>query len=101
MAIGCRAQQLVANKCFGKCTVRSADYHKRARPICTLKKNVIQQTEQRIYEQYRQNYRTLYTSKSLAGTPRLSPQEVSVLYASVNTYTYMIFKDVSIAAFKL
>jgi hypothetical protein len=78
MAIGCRAQQLVANKCFGKCTVRSAEYRKRTRHLCTFSKSVIQQKEERVYEKYHQNYRTLYTSKKLAGAPRLSPQEVSV-----------------------
>jgi hypothetical protein len=78
MAIGCRAQQLVANKCFGKCTVRTAEYHKRARPIYTFSKNVIQEKGERICGQYHQNRGTLYTSKKLAGTPRLSPQEVGV-----------------------
>jgi hypothetical protein len=77
MAIGCRAQQLVANKCFGKCSVRSAEYRKRVRPICTFSKNVIQQKDEVICEHY---HRTLYTSKKLAGTPRLSPQEVKMYH---------------------
>lgn len=89
MAIGCRAQQLVANKCFGKCSVRTAEYHKRARPIYTFSKNVIQETGERICEQYHQNRRTLYTSKKLAGTPRLSPQEVtSILRAHEHTQEF-------------
>lgn len=58
--------------------MRSAEYHKRARPIYTFSKNVIQDKGGRICEQYHQTRRTLYTSKKLASTPRLSPQEVSV-----------------------
>ncbi|XP_069700926.1 pyruvate dehydrogenase [acetyl-transferring]-phosphatase 1, mitochondrial [Periplaneta americana] len=77
MAIGSRAQQLVANKCFGKCTVRSADYHKRAAPFCTFNKNVIHQSNDSLQEQCNYKYRTFYTSKKLAATPRLSPQEVT------------------------
>jgi len=58
--------------------VRSAEYHKRARPFYTFSKSVIQEKGGRICEQYHQNRRTLYTSEKLAATPRLSPQEVSV-----------------------
>ncbi|PNF39289.1 hypothetical protein B7P43_G16694 [Cryptotermes secundus] len=86
MTIGCRAQQLVANKCFGKCSVRSAEYRKRVRPICTFSKNVIQQKDEVISEYY---HRTLYTSKKLAATPRLSPQEVTnILRANEHTQEF-------------
>ena len=78
MAIGCRAQQLAVNKCFGKCTIRSADYPKRVRSFYSFH-SYANKNNEKLRESYYQNLRTLYVTKNLAATPRLSPQEVKLL----------------------
>lgn len=87
MAIGCRAQQLVVNKCFGNCSIRSADYPKRVRPIYTFQTfTANSRPNERLRERCHQNLRTLYITNKLAATPRLSPQEVTAVLRA-NEYT--------------
>ncbi|PSN45368.1 [Pyruvate dehydrogenase [acetyl-transferring]]-phosphatase 1 [Blattella germanica] len=86
MAIGCRAQQIVVNKCFGKCTIRSADYPKRVRSIYTFQSNALQQNNEKIRQWHHQNSRSIFICNKLAATPRLSPQEVTSILRE-NEYT--------------